>query len=135
MRLSGRAWRGNRRFAALVGTAALIAGLLAGCTDEEPNKEPTPTIPTKLTFAVFGPGPELEAYREVVDAWNRDNPAKEVTLVSVGSREEQRQKLFSGEPVPDVFLVSRPTSALSSTPISPTGGRVFRHSGPRRGLQ
>ncbi len=108
MRLSRRAPRGNRRFAALLGTAALVAGLLAGCTDDEPKEEPTPTIPTKLTFAVFGPEAELEAYREVVDSWNRDNPAKEVTLVSVDSREEQRQKLESGEAVPDVFLVTRP---------------------------
>ena len=107
MRLARRARRGTRRSAALVGTAALVAGLLAGCTDDEPTDEPTPNIPTKLTFGVFGPPAELEAYREIVDTWNLENPATSVTLVSVGSRDEQLRQLKSGTSVPDVFLVSR----------------------------
>jgi multiple sugar transport system substrate-binding protein len=98
----------SHRVAALVGTAVLVTGLLAGCTSGNPNDEdPTPIIPTKLTFGVFGPPEELKAYRQIVDKWNLDEPGQQVTLSSVGSRDEQIRQIKSGAPVPDVFLVSR----------------------------
>ena len=113
----------SRRLAALAGAAALAVGLVAGCTDEKPGAEPTPIIPTEMTFGVFGPPAEVGAYRQIVSAWNLDNPGKQVVLSSVADRGEQARALASGAKVPDVFLISRRDLAQVTTTrvIQPVG--------------
>ena len=93
---------------ALVVALVVALAALAGCTGGgEPSPDPGPDLPTRLTYAVYGPAAELAAHRRVVDRWNLDNPAIRVDLVTSADREEQAALLASGEDVPDVFLLSR----------------------------
>jgi len=95
------------RAAALCGTAALLAGMLAGCTDDSPADPSAPIIPTKLTLSVFGPPEEQRAYRQIIDSWNLDHPGQQVTLTELDDRDDQLAHLKAGDAVPDVFLISR----------------------------
>lgn len=101
--------RRRTRAYALVALATLVLAVLAACSDDAttPPEPQNSVVPAKLTFGVFGPPQELAAYRQVVAQWNLAHPGVEVTLVPVGSRADQLEKLASGADVPDVFLVNR----------------------------
>jgi len=96
-----------RRAFALCGTTALVAGLLAGCNDGEPDPPGATIIPTQLSFSAYGAPQELAAYGRIVDAWNLDNPGAQVTLTTTSDRADQADQLRSSAGVPDVFLVDR----------------------------
>ena len=100
---------------AMVGALTVMGLALAtvGCTDdpERPRPKPKPSAanPTEstLTFGVYGPKEQEEAFQATVNAWNRETEGPQVEQVSWRSSEEMRADLAAGEDVPDVFLASR----------------------------
>ncbi len=115
-----------RRALALCGTAALVAGLLAGCNSADPPAPDATIIPTKLTFGAFGAPQEIAAYRRIVEQWNLDHPAAQVTMTATSDRDEQAQRLQSGAGVPDVFMVARRDLAyLRENKLTQPVGELF----------
>jgi multiple sugar transport system substrate-binding protein len=96
-------------------TALLL--VTAGCTDDagpEPAAEPTtPSAsspqgpPSRLTFGVFGPRDEIDAFASVVEAYNSTSDDSTVTLRTWSSHDALLGDLKDGVKVPDVFLASR----------------------------
>ncbi|GAB6983497.1 ABC transporter substrate-binding protein [Nocardioides pyridinolyticus] len=105
--------RGTRVRRTTVGALTVLGLALAavGCTDDagEPRTRPSPPTsqaPTTLTFGVYGPEAQTDAFQDTVDDWNRETDGPEVEQHSWETREEMRAALEAGE-VPDVFLASR----------------------------
>lgn len=89
----------------------LAASLLAGCEADQgavpPRDEPTRTaVDRTLTFAAFGPAPEVEAYRSLVSVYNSLYDDAEMEVVSYSSRQEFMGTMRESGEVPDVFLAS-----------------------------
>lgn len=91
-----------------------LTALTACSSDPEPvatpSATPTPTPvndPAKLTLGVWGAPAEIAAYDEVVRMYNASTDAADVTLASWPDDPAMTAALAAGEPVPDVFLVSR----------------------------
>lgn len=95
--------------------AALSLGLTACSGDADPAATPSPqqttsapvNNPAKLTFGVWGGPAEIEAYQQVVGDYNASTDDADVTLKSWPNDAAMMQAISSGQPVPDVFLVSR----------------------------
>src|SRR6478735_4165764 len=96
--------------------AALSLGLSACNGDAKPTTSPTASPPTtttpvtnpaKLTFGVWGSPAEIRAYQQVVSDYNSSTDLADVTLKSWGDDGSMMQAISSGQPVPDVFLISR----------------------------
>ena len=91
----------------------LATGLVAGCTDAEPAPPgPSPTAtssapPVSLKFGVFGPDAEIAAYSDLARAYSADAENVDVEVVSWADRDEAARAYASGEPMPDVFMVSQ----------------------------
>lgn len=106
--------RARRRSVARgVGVLALVLGasLLAACEADQgavpPRDEPTRTaVDRTLTFAAFGPAPEVEAYRSLVSVYNSLYDDAEMEVVSYSSRQEFMGTMRERGEVPDVFLAS-----------------------------
>ena len=106
--------RARRRSVAKgVGALALVLGasLLAACEADKgavpPRDEPTRTaVDRTLTFADFGPAPEVEAYRSLVSVYNSLYDDAEMEVVSYSSRQEFMGTMRESGEVPDVFLAS-----------------------------
>ena len=106
--------RARQRFASKgAGVIALVlaASLLAGCEADQgavpPRDEPTRTaVDRTLTFAAFGPAPEVEAYRSLVSVYNSLYDDAEMEVVSYSSRQEFMGTMRESGEVPDVFLAS-----------------------------
>jgi multiple sugar transport system substrate-binding protein len=97
----------TRWIAAWASTAAVFT-LLVGCTTTtQPEDKPSPTTAIKMTLGVYGAPTELSAYADIVEAWNLDNPNKQLILVTAADEAEQSTMLRSGRQAPDVFLASR----------------------------
>lgn len=101
---------------AVAGLAAATAlTLVAGCTSgdgQTPRTEPTQSSssPTgvaaaDLTFGVYGPRDEVEAFQSTVDAWNNGDRGH-VELRDWSDHDAMRRDLRSGD-LPDVFMISR----------------------------
>ena len=112
-RTAGR--RARRQVGVLLAALAVLL-VTAGCTSDpspRPAPDPTPASASpsdhavSLTFGVFGPPAEVDAFRDVVAAYNAISEDSRVTLRSWTSHEEMRSALESGQQVPDVFLASR----------------------------
>lgn len=109
----GRGCR-SRALAALL--AGLLAGTLAACTEGDPAPQPSPSAtstppePVELTFGVFGPDAEVEAFTEVADQYAATNDVS-VDVVSYPTSEAAARAYRAGE-LPDVFLLSQRDLAL-----------------------
>ncbi|HQR28125.1 MAG TPA: extracellular solute-binding protein [Nocardioides sp.] len=105
-----RRWSGG---AALLTVGVLVAAALAGCTGSgsaTPSASPSPTAapsPVSLTFGVFGPDAELVAYSDLARAYTAGHDNVNVTVVPWADRDAQAKAFRSGEPVPDVFMLSQ----------------------------
>lgn len=106
--------RGTARRTAL-GLLALVGVALtgAGCTDDPPAPGPqasttaTPPQVDHLTFGVYGPSAEIEAFRATVRDWNATTDGPRVELETWTDRAQMRATIGSGRRVPDVFLAAR----------------------------
>jgi multiple sugar transport system substrate-binding protein len=97
----------RRRLAVLL--VLVMAAAVAGCTGDDPGPvRPTTGVITKvnLTFGVWGTDPEIQAYQDVVDAYNADTDEAKVKIKSYSTHDDLAAALDGGQ-VPDVFLVSR----------------------------
>jgi multiple sugar transport system substrate-binding protein len=108
--------RPSIRFTSAALTAGLVLlALLVGCTDGgNPPPEPLPTTSApapgqavELTFGVFGSEDEVAGYDEMVNEFNAVSPDTQVSVVSWRDHDEAMAAMSSGEPLPDVFLISR----------------------------
>jgi multiple sugar transport system substrate-binding protein len=107
--------RGIRVRRATVGALTVMGLALAtvGCTDDsgDPQPDPAPSstqaAPETLTFGVYGPEAQLNAFQATVNDWNSNPEAPEVRQKSWATHQEMRAAIEAGGPVPDVFLASR----------------------------
>ncbi len=96
---------------AVAAVAALLL-LATGCssTDDAPTAKPTPkpTGPVVITFAVYGPGPVIDAYKEIAARFTVEHPSTKVVVKSYASHDEAMSAYddaeAAGDP-PDVFLM------------------------------
>ena len=112
-----RARRRARRWAGPLAVLTSVVLVTAGCTDDPgPQPAPEPTTPatsspkgppSRLTFGVFGPRDEIDAFRGVVDVYNSTSDDSTVTLRTWPSHDALLGDLKDGAKVPDVFLASR----------------------------
>ena len=98
------------------GAGVVALALLAGCTDSGGSTPPpspetsSATVdpgPADLTFGVYGSADEVAAYDSMVRRFNSVSETSEVSVVAWADHDEAMAELQSGEPLPDVFLVSR----------------------------
>jgi multiple sugar transport system substrate-binding protein len=98
-----------------VAVVAALTALAAGCSsdEEEPRTEPSPTPtarPSELTLAVYGPGPVLDAYREIAARYTLEHPGTKVEVKTYPNHAKAaaalRASTARGE-APDVFLMDR----------------------------
>jgi multiple sugar transport system substrate-binding protein len=103
--------RSRRRRGRAVLGVLLAASLVAGCEANEgavPPREPGPAtaVDRTLTFGVFGPQDEVEAYESLVAVYNSLYDDAEMSVESYSSRETFLGTLRETGEVPDVFLSS-----------------------------
>lgn len=107
--------RGSRVRRTAVGALTVLGLALAavGCTSDpdEPTPDPAPqttaTAASPLTFGVYGPSEQLDAFQATVDQWNRETEGPEVRQKGWETHEDMRAAIESGTDLPDVFLASR----------------------------
>ena len=108
--------RAVRRGAGVLAAVLAVVLVAAGCTSgssPRPAADPStsssgrPHKPAALTFGVFGPPAEIDAFKGVVAAYNAVSDDSHVTIRAWSSHAALRTALESGQPVPDVFLASR----------------------------
>ncbi|MGZ8744834.1 MAG: sugar ABC transporter substrate-binding protein [Nocardioides sp.] len=94
-------------------TAVVALGVLAaGCTstDDPPKATPsaTPGAPVELTFAVYGQGPVIAAYKEIAARYTVQNPGVKIVVEPYPAHDAAmaglRAARAEGDP-PDVFLM------------------------------
>jgi multiple sugar transport system substrate-binding protein len=103
--------RSRRRRGRAVLGVLLAASLVAGCEANEgavPPREPgtATAVDRTLTFGVFGPQDEVEAYESLVAVYNSLYDDAEMSVESYSSRETFLGTLRETGEVPDVFLAS-----------------------------
>jgi len=111
MRVVGRGAR-SRALAALTILGLVATLLLAGCDDEpekKPQRPPRSTVQQKttLTFGVWGPLEEIQAFREMVDDYNAEATAVKVEVRSWRDSRTMMAAFQGGEQVPDLFMITR----------------------------
>jgi multiple sugar transport system substrate-binding protein len=107
--------RGLRAGYAATSTGLLLLALLVGCTEggSTPPEPPAttraagPTPAVELTFGVFGSRAEVAGYDDMVNEFNAISDDTQVSVVSWRDHDEAFAAMSSGEPLPDVFLISR----------------------------
>ncbi len=97
--------------------AALMVVGLAACTGDSSSSGPppasssppttTPSQPINLTFGVYGSPDEIAAYTEMAQHFDSVNDRADVRVESWRDHDGLRQAVETGQPLPDVFLVSR----------------------------
>jgi multiple sugar transport system substrate-binding protein len=97
-------------------TTALILSLAACTTDSSssPNPPPetssapsSPSEPVKLTFGVYGSPDEVAAYTDMARHFDSTTERAEVDVEHWKGHDGLRTAVERGDPLPDVFLVSR----------------------------
>ena len=109
--------RASRVRRTAIGAITVLGLTLAavGCTGDDDPGDPRPRAssaattepPTHLTFGVFGPSPQLRAFRYTVNQWNAQTEGPEVRLRTWESPAAFRRAIESGAELPDVFMTSR----------------------------
>jgi multiple sugar transport system substrate-binding protein len=109
--------RASRVRRTAIGAITVLGLALAavGCTGDDdpgtprprPSSATTTEPPTRLTFGVFGPSPEVRAFRYTVDQWNAQTEGPKVRLRAWDSQTAFRKAIESGAELPDVFMTSR----------------------------
>jgi len=89
----------------------LAASLVAGCEANQgavpPREDDRATaVDRTLTFGVFGPPDEVEAYESLVSVYNSLYDGAEMTVESYSSREELLGTMRETGEAPDVFLAA-----------------------------
>ncbi len=114
--MSARTRARSARRTAVSLTVLLVAGLVAGCTDDGDPAEPTPSPdassteaaePAQLTFGVFGSDDEVAGYDDMVREFNSLNESAQVSVVTWPNRDAAVNALAVDDELPDVFLISR----------------------------
>ena len=85
-----------------VAVACAVALVMAGCTSDTGASG-------SLTFQLFGDAAEIQAYRSLIEAFEKQEPAINVRLVAVPNQGDHVAKLatdFSGGSPPDIFLIN-----------------------------
>jgi multiple sugar transport system substrate-binding protein len=101
-----------------LGCCLILLLTLVGCTDDtsssggtppETSSPPTgtPTTPIDLTFGVYGVNDEIAAYTLMATHFDTVNDDAVVDVESWPTHDGLREALANGDPLPDVFLVSR----------------------------
>ncbi len=109
--------RATRALGCALAFCAISAGLTA-CTDDassssnptpETSSAPTttPTQPVDLSFGVYGSPSEVAAYSRMAHHFDSVNQGAKVTVEHWPSHDGLRHAVEKGEPLPDVFMVSR----------------------------
>ena len=109
--------RAGRALGCALATVAVTATLTA-CTGDssssptpppETSSAPTtsPSAPVDLSFGVFGSADEVAAYSTMAKNFDSVNDGAEVTVEHWRGHAGLRRAVEKGEPLPDVFLVSR----------------------------
>lgn len=104
---------GRSRVLVGVAVAAMSFAGLTACSDDDPTakptEKPTPTGPTVLTFAVYGPAPVVTAYTRIAADFTAENPDIVVNVRPYESHEEAKAALdaqLAEGRAPDAFLAS-----------------------------
>jgi len=88
--------------------AALCALVLAGCGGEGASKDDgNPS--GEVSFMVFGDPEEIQAYRDVIAAYENEQPDVQVKLIEASDRDDLIARLstsFAGGAPPDLFLLN-----------------------------
>src|SRR3954463_12473282 len=97
--------------------AVTVTTGLAACTDSTTDSsstpEPTgstdssPVQPVDLTLGVFGDPPEIAAYTQMAKDFDPVNGRANVSVQSWRDHDGLRRAIGDGEPLPDVFMISR----------------------------
>lgn len=96
-----------------VAAVVVLTALAAGCASEDDPPEakptPSPTGPTEITFAVYGPAPVTDAYKQIAATYEVRHPGTEITVETYPSHDEAmaafRKASDEGDP-PDLFLMN-----------------------------
>ena len=96
-----------------VAAVLVLTALAAGCASEDdpPKAKPTPspTGPTEVTFAVYGPPPVTDAYKEIAATYTARHPGTKIIVQTYASHDEAmaafRSATAKGAP-PDLFLMN-----------------------------
>ena len=109
--------RAGRALGCALAAVTITAGLTACTSDsssppnppEETSSAPTtsPSQPVDLSFGVYGSPDEVAAYATMAKHFDSVNDGAEVTVEHWRTHAGLRRALEKGEPLPDVFLVSR----------------------------
>ena len=93
----------------------VLTAVAAGCASEDdppkakPTPSPSPSGPTEVTFAVYGPPPVIDAYKQIAANYTVRNPDTKVVVQGYSSHEEAmaafRSASANGDP-PDLFLMN-----------------------------
>ena len=89
-----------------------MAALVCGCASTDgdsatPQKSPSPTTPSELTFAVYGPKPVIAAYTRIAAAYNADHPKTRFVIKGYATHTEAKaalRKQVAEGTTPDLFL-------------------------------
>jgi multiple sugar transport system substrate-binding protein len=90
--------------------AVLVTSACEAQGEPEPDPAPSSTEPasaapdTELTFAIFGPDAEVEAYESLVSVFNSLYDGAEISVEAYSSREELMGEVRETGELPDVFL-------------------------------
>ena len=105
-----------RRLGAGLAVAGLTAALTACTSDSSSSPTPSPetstppsspTEPVDLTFGVYGSADEVQAYSVMATHFDSTHERAQVRIDSWRDHDGLREAVEDGEPLPDVFLVSR----------------------------
>ncbi|MGH2521810.1 MAG: extracellular solute-binding protein, partial [Anaerolineales bacterium] len=89
---------------------ALGAVLLGACRSQQASSQVTasPALTHRISFMVFGDPAELEAYQDLVSAFEQRHPDIRVELIHIPSQTDYRQRLavdFAAGTPADVVLL------------------------------
>src|SRR5262245_33918691 len=91
---------------ALVLLATVLAFGAAGCGEEEKRSG---SVSGDVSFMVFGDPDEIQGFRDVIEAYETEQPDVNVKLIEASDRDDLLARLstsFAGGTPPDLFLLN-----------------------------
>jgi multiple sugar transport system substrate-binding protein len=95
------------KLAQLAACASLL--IVAGCGGDESDSGGSGKVSGDVSFLVFGDPEEIQAYRDVIAAYENEQPGVKVKLIEASDRDDLIARLstsFSGGSPPDLFLLN-----------------------------